>query len=1041
MNSEANNVIEFPIHKHSDAAIAHTSNPKASYSQSLALKITDSEEREPVKERGKHSYITVKASFNCAQPHYSLGKAFAKKGEWEQAISSYRQALHIDSHSAEIARSLAEALVKNGQLDEAVTVYQKAIKIQPDLWELHHNLGDIWYGQGRFNEAAVAYRRAVDLKPDFCWSHNNLGDVLLKQKKWEDAVSAYQKAIELNPDFHWSYYNLADALAKLEKWEEASANYRRVIQIQPHLPLLREKLADALQQQILMYSREAINLYRQAILQNPDDIELYHKLLEFQPNNPRLYCQLANALARKYEYEEAIIFYQMALHIQPDEAEASFQLAKLLQKINNFDGTFQGIPCSSDIYDLWLQENTPKPEDLRCMSEQVNLLEYQPAISIVMPVYNTPQQLLQEAIESVIAQVYPHWELCIADDNSTKPHIKEVLANYAAKDERIKVVYRRKNGHISASSNSALEVATGEFIALLDHDDILAPEALYEIALFLNQHPEADMIYSDEDKLNEQGKRIDPFFKPDWCPDSLLSRMYTCHLGVYRHSLIKQIGGFRVGYEGSQDYDLVLRITEKTDKIFHVPKVLYHWRIHSESTAGNHQAKSYAEQAACKALKDALERRGEKVDRIVTNPEFPGVYTIRYQIPEAKLVSIIIPTRNLGKVLDRCLKSIFEKSTYPNYEVIVIDNGSDEPETAGIIASWKCREPKRFKCYEYNIPFNYSRINNYAVTKAKGDYLLFLNNDTEVITSDWLEAMVEQAQRSTIGAVGALLLYPDNTIQHAGVIVGLGGVAGHSHKYFAAGHPGYCRQLISTNNYSAVTAACLMCRRDAFEKIEGFEEGLAVAFNDIDFCLKMVSNGYRNVYLPHVVLYHYESKSRGTENTPEKQRRFQQEIETMKQKWQSIIAHDACYNQNLTRDREDYSLKVLPCLEILDVSLLEVDPELLWGCAIDFPQAGTQITANSLAIGGWILSKKSPAVKVEFTWDNRVVQETHFNYNRPDVAAVFSEVTCSVNSGFMTELGVMGMPDEFQIILQAALEDGSRIVFGSVLFKYQIKLG
>jgi glycosyltransferase involved in cell wall biosynthesis/Flp pilus assembly protein TadD len=1039
--SNQSKIIAFPVNHHSDFSVLSQQNHELLPPQSVTLKKVDSDSGEQDRKRYQYSYGSVGANFNAAKPHYSLGKALAKKGEWEKAIASYRKALEIDSEAAEIYQSLGDALVKNGELDEAVIVYHKAIELQPNLWEVHHNLGDIWQGQGRLDEAVAAYRLAIKFNPDFCWSHNNLGDVLIKQEKWEEAVDGYRSAIGLNPDFHWSYYNLGDALVELERWEEAVVAYRRAIQLQPHLPLVREKLADALQWQIRIYSKEAVSLYYQTIEQNPDDVELYHKLLEIQPDAPQLYCQLANALVRRHEYEEAIIFYQIALHIKPDETEASFQLAKLLQKRNNFEGTFQGIPCSSDIYELWLQENSPKPEDFRQMAEQVKVFKYQPLISIIMPVYNTPKEFLQEAIESVLAQVYPHWELCIADDTSTKPYIKEVLANYAAKDERIKVVFRSKNGHISASSNSALEVATGEFIALLDHDDILAPEALYEMALFLNRHPEADMIYSDEDKLNEQGKRTDPFFKPDWCPDSLLSRMYTCHLGVYRHSLVKQVGGFRVGYEGSQDYDLVLRVTEKTDKIFHIPKVIYHWRIHSESTAGNHQAKSYAEQAATKALTDALERRGEKPNQIVSHPDFPGIYTIRYQIPEYKLVSIIIPTRNLGDVLDRCLKSIFGKSTYPNYEVIIIDNGSDEPETAAIIAAWKCLEPNRFKCYEYNIPFNYSSINNYAVTKAKGDYFLFLNNDTEVITPDWIEAMVEQAQRSTIGAVGALLLYPDHTIQHAGVIIGLGGVAGHSHKYFAAGHPGYVRQLISVNNYSAVTAACLMCRRDVFEKIEGFDEQLAVAFNDIDLCLKIMSSGYRNIYLPHVVLYHHESKSRGTENTAEKQRRFQQEIERMKERWKSVIDHDTCYNQNLTRDREDYSLKVVPCLEILDVSLLEVDPELLWGSAIDFPEVGTQVTANSIAIGGWILSKKSQAVKVEFICNDQLVQETHFNYFRPDVAAVFSEVPHSENSGFMTAVGVIGMPSESQIILQAVLEDGSRIIFGSVLLKYQIKSG
>ncbi|WP_439566229.1 glycosyltransferase family 2 protein [Gloeocapsopsis crepidinum] len=423
-------------------------------------------------------------------------------------------------------------------------------------------------------------------------------------------------------------------------------------------------------------------------------------------------------------------------------------------------------------YARWLSKNFPRAADLKKMAETVEIFPYRPAISIIMPVYNPPEQFLQAAIASVLEQVYPYWELCIADDASTKPYVKSVLEEYASKDARIKVVFRAENGHISQASNSALELATGEFVALLDHDDCLTPDALYEVALLLNRHPEADMIYSDEDKIDTQNRLKDPFFKPEWCPDSFLSRMYTCHLGTYRRSLIEQIGGFRVGYEGSQDYDLVLRLTEKTANIFHIPKILYHWRIHPESTAaGVASVKSYAQLAAEKAIAEALTRRNEP-GKVTGIPEFPGNYSVRYEISHYKRVSIIIPTRNLGNILNKCLESIFQKSTYPNYEVIVIDNGSTEVKTLNIISQWLEQQPEHFKCYPLDVPFNYSQLNNYAASKAEGDYLLFLNNDTEVVTPDWIEAMVEQAQRSSIGAVGALLLYPDNSIQHAGVVLG-----------------------------------------------------------------------------------------------------------------------------------------------------------------------------------------------------------------------------------------------------------------------------
>ncbi|TAE57887.1 MAG: glycosyltransferase [Nostocales cyanobacterium] len=566
------------------------------------------------------------------------------------------------------------------------------------------------------------------------------------------------------------------------------------------------------------------------------------------------------------------------------------------------------IPLSDDFnYQQWLTKNYPRKIDLILMTESIKCLQHKPIISIIMPVYNTSENFLKEAINSVLNQVYPYWELCIADDASTKPHIRNILNEYINKDKRIKVVFRTENGHISKSSNSAIALAKGEYIALLDHDDLLTPHALYEVVQLLNKHPEADMIYSDEDKINPEGKLQDPFFKPDWCPDSFLSRMYTCHLGVYRRSLINEIRGFREGYEGSQDYDLVLRLTEKTDNIFHISSILYHWRIHSESTAQNISAKNYATVAAQQAIKDALKRRQES-GKII--PVEGGHHIVRYEIKNYDLVTIIIPTKNLGNILNNCLESIFSKTTYPNYEVLVIDNGSTEEETKKIIESWKAKEPQRFICQILDIPFNFSKINNYAVSHSKGKYILFLNNDTEVINSDWLNAMVEQAQRASIGAVGALLLYPDNTIQHAGVVAGIGGVAGHSHKYFDADNHGYFNQLKTINNYLAVTGACLMCRREVFEEVGGFEEDLAVAFNDIDLCFKMIDKGYRNIYLPHVKLYHYESKSRGYEDTPEKKVRFSNEIKYMQLKWQKLIEHDPCYSPNLTIQTEDYSIDV-----------------------------------------------------------------------------------------------------------------------------------
>ena len=570
--------------------------------------------------------------------------------------------------------------------------------------------------------------------------------------------------------------------------------------------------------------------------------------------------------------------------------------------------TLPELPQSEDLkYQQWLNKNYPRKADLHQMAETLSIFHHKPVISAIVPVFNPTERFLREAIESVLQQIYPYWELCIADDASSKPHVREILQEYLARDKRIKVAFRSENGHISRASNTALELATGEFIALLDHDDVLTPDAFYEAVLLLNRFPDADMIYSDEDKIQEDGQLREPFFKPDWCPDSFLSRMYTAHLGIYRRSLIDKIGGFRVGYEGSQDYDLVLRLTEETDKIFHIPKILYHWRIHDNSTASNLANKNYATDAAKKAISEALSRRKESATVL---PAPGGYHLVRYDIQDFKLVSIIVPTKDLGDTLDNCLKSIFEKTRYPHYEIVLIDNGSTEARALEVIDQWRIREPNRFKCEPLNIPFNYSKLNNYAVKHSNGDYLLFLNNDTEVLREDWIDAMVEQAQRPCIGAVGGLLLYPDDTIQHAGVIAGIGDVAGHSHKYYSASANGYFGQIQTINNYSAITAACLMCRRDVFEAIGGFEEELTVAFNDVDFCFKIVEKGYRNIYLPYVVLYHYESKSRGYEDTVEKLLRANSEIKYMQQKWKSRIERDPCYNPNLTGKTEDYGINL-----------------------------------------------------------------------------------------------------------------------------------
>ncbi|MFD1885671.1 glycosyltransferase family 2 protein [Paenibacillus wenxiniae] len=555
-------------------------------------------------------------------------------------------------------------------------------------------------------------------------------------------------------------------------------------------------------------------------------------------------------------------------------------------------------------YQLWTSPSLLPVEEMKSKLEQ---LSYHPLISIIVPVYNVEEIWLRKCIDSVIAQIYPNWELCLVDDCSPKPHIKPILQEYAERDSRIKPVFRAENGHISRASNSGIEISTGEFIALLDHDDELALNALYENVLLLNRIPVADVIYSDEDKISVEGERHSPFFKPDWSPDTLLSQMYTSHLTLYRKSMVEAVGGFRVGFEGSQDYDLMLRISEQTQNIYHIPKILYHWRAIPESTASTNTSKNYTHTAGLKAVKDAIQRRGMQA-YVEGVEDTANLYRVHYKPMGNPKVSVIIPSKNMTDVVDTCLNSIFEKTSYSNYEVIIIDNGSTDVTTHKLYEYWLDKEPNRFKVYEYNIPFNYSKLNNFGCTKASGELILFLNNDIEIITPDWMTEMVGQVIRPEIGAVGANLLYPDNTIQHAGVILGIGGVAGHSHKHFKASDYGYFSRLKMVSNYSAVTAACLMVRKDICEEVGGFDEDLQVAFNDVDFCLKVREKGYWNVWLPQVQLFHYESKSRGYEDTPEKQNRFNSEIELMKERWLDELIEDPFYNSNLTKEHENFSL-------------------------------------------------------------------------------------------------------------------------------------
>jgi len=532
-----------------------------------------------------------------------------------------------------------------------------------------------------------------------------------------------------------------------------------------------------------------------------------------------------------------------------------------------------------------------------------NKLLYNPKISIITPIYNPNLKELIECINSVINQTYHNFELCLVDDHSTKKDITNYLKSL--NHPNIKIKFLDKNCGISEASNYAIKMATGEFIGFLDNDDLLSKDALLEVVLALNKNKKLDLIYSDEAKTNNFGDKYDYFFKPDFSSKTILSVNYICHFSIYRKSLVEEIGLLRKKYDGSQDYDLVLRTIERTKNIYHIPKVLYYWRASRTSTAKSYKAKPYALKAAKKALEDYLKRN--KIQATVKNIDPIGLWEIKYKLNQTPTVEIIIPTGPKIKLLKKCIDSILKKTIYPNYKITVIDN-SFSIRTFDTLEEYKKKNPSKFDfIIDKTKPFNFSKLNNNAAKKSKADYLLFLNDDTEIINKDWIERLLEEATKKEVGAVGALLLYPNKLIQHAGVIVGICGAADHAFRGFNPIHPGYFGFHKITRNVSSVTFACTMVQRKKFIEVGGIdEENFKVGLNDVDFCLKLMKKGYENVYTPHAKLYHYESASRGVETIQNP--RFRKEIKILNKKWKNIIENDPYYNPNLTRITPDYKI-------------------------------------------------------------------------------------------------------------------------------------
>ena len=557
-----------------------------------------------------------------------------------------------------------------------------------------------------------------------------------------------------------------------------------------------------------------------------------------------------------------------------------------------------------NIYQKWIELNEPTEEELE--NQRNTKFEKTPKISIIIPMYNTPVNFFKELVDSLIEQTYSNWELCLADGS---PEKNEELKSIYEKDSRIKYKFLGENKGIAGNTNEALKLATGEYIGLLDHDDLLPKFSLYEIVKCINKNPEVEFIYTDEDKFEKLGgKRYDPYFKSDFAPDTLRANNFICHFSIFKKELMDKLEGFRKEFDGAQDYDILLRMSEEAKNIIHIPKILYHWRVHEQSTAkSGGTAKPYAYEAGIKAIQSHIDRLGLK--GTVEHGNTLGTYKINYEIIGNPKVSIIIPNKDYISTLKVCLKSLKKLTTYENYEIIIVENNSEQEETFNYYKKIDGKDKIKVVYYPEK-EFNYSKIINFGVKNSSGEYIVQLNNDTELLTPNWLQEMLMFAQREDVGAVGVELFYPDKTIQHAGIIVGIGGVAGHVFKNIPHNMHGYFSKDAMIQNLSAVTAACMMAPKAIYDEVGYMDEKFKVAFNDVDFCLKIREKGKLIVYNPYVQFIHYESKSRGFEDTPEKQARFKNEIDRFYEKWQSFLDKgDPYYNINLRLDNDQYAIR------------------------------------------------------------------------------------------------------------------------------------
>lgn len=578
-------------------------------------------------------------------------------------------------------------------------------------------------------------------------------------------------------------------------------------------------------------------------------------------------------------------------------------LGKVLKRLLHIK---ENRKTNQEQYKIWMEKNDPKQGELEF---QRNFkFEYKPKISIVVPMYNTDEKFFKELVESLEKQTYSNWELCLADGSQEK---NENLKKYYEGNEKKKYKFLNSNKGISENTNEAIKLATGEFVGFLDHDDLLSQDCLYEVAKTINKIKNVDFIYTDEDKIDEDGERFEPYFKPDFSPETLECNNYITHFVVVKKDLLKKVGVLNSKFNGAQDFDFVLRAIEKANKIVHISKILYHWRVHKSSTANVADAKPYAYEAGIKVIEEHLKRTGKKAE-VEYGQDVPGIYKVKFEVKGNPKVSILIPNKDNINLLKNCIDSIVKNTSYQNYEIAIIENNSNQKETFEYYK--EASQNPKIKILEYNInkEFNYSSLINFGVQNVDGEFILQLNNDTKLLTKDWLEQFIGYAQNKEIGAVGARLYYEDKTIQHAGIIVGLSGIAGNALVNLPYGKHAYFGREAATRNVSAVTGACLFCRRELYEEVCFMDEvDFKVAFNDVDFCLKLLEKGYRNIYNPYIELVHYESKTRGYEYTKEQEERFNKECNNFKEKWKKFIEKgDPYYNKNFSLDTCNFDINI-----------------------------------------------------------------------------------------------------------------------------------